>query len=736
MDSSERHSRRPNNVRPVPARRRIKVGIDVGGTFTHAVALDADSLALIGKAMVPTTHRAESGVAEGVVGSMKQLLKSAGIRPSEVVLIAHSTTQATNALLEGDVARVGILGMSPGRDLWRARGQSAVRKLELAPGKFLPTYHRFYDSSAGVDEAAVRRLAEEMNSDGAEVFVVSEAYGIENPENERRAAEVIRGMGFLVTAASEISELYGLRVRTRTAVINACMLPKMLDTANLTERSIRKAGITSPLMIMRSDGGIMSIEEMRRRPILTMLSGPAAGVAAALMYVKISDGLFFEVGGTSTDVSIIRNGRPMVRSAEVGGHKLYIRTLDIRTVGIGGGSMVRSQGHRIVDVGPRSAHIAGLRYPSFAPLSDFSDPHVEMIRPVPSDPADYVAVASGANRPPAFALTTTDAANMLGIPETYARGNSATVDRLAACLEETFRRQRAEIAGEILKRAGEKAAEPARQFISEYKLDSSSLVCVGGGGGAEVVVPYVAKALGMSFSIAQHAEVISAIGVALGMIRDTIERSSVNPTAADILRIRADAEASVARMGASADSIEVFVEVNTRQKKLIATATGTPDLKTGTPRRKLLPREELQSIAAASCGADAARCLLAGNTEWFIVFRAETVARRFFGLLRKSSRPVRVVDREGVVRLKCAHADVHQYAISSVVAEFGTLIDACTTFGDAGGLEPDVFVLAGQRIIDLSGLVGKEQMLSLLRTETERFAPAEPAIVLISRKHY
>jgi len=426
----------------------------------------------------------------------------------------------------------------------------------------------------------------------------------------------------------------------------------------------------------------------------------------------------------------------MVRTAEVGGHKLYIRTLDIRTVGIGGGSMVRWHVGRIVDVGPRSAHIAGLRYPSFATAADFVDPHIEMLQPSPSDPDDYIAIRSGADQSPAFALTTTDAANILGVAGSYARGDSATVDRLATCLTGTFEQGAAGLAGEVLKRAAQKAVQPARQFISEYKLDPASLVCVGGGGGAEVVVPFAAKSLGMKFSIAQHAEVISAIGVALGMIRDTIERSSVNPTAADILRIRADAEASVARMGASIESIEVFVEVNTKQKKLIATATGTPDLRSGTPQRTHLPQEEIHAIAAASCGTDTARCALAGSTESLMVFRVEAVARRFFGLLRKTTRPVRVVDREGVIRLKCAHADVYPCTITSAVSEFSTLIDAFTTFGDAGGLEPDVFVLAGHRIIDLSGLVGKEQMLSLLRTETERFAPAEPAIVLISRKHY
>ncbi len=710
----------------------VKLGIDVGGTFTHAVALDGASLKVIGKAMVPTTHAAKEGVARGVVESMRLLLKSARIDPKRISLIAHSTTQATNALLEGDVATVGIIGMGTGADGWRAKSQTNIRHLELAPGKYLKTCHRFYDTGKGVDEARIRTLVDELRSEGAEVFAVSEAFGVDHPENERRAAEMIREMGYPATAGAEITQLYGLKVRTRTAAINASMLPKMLETAEMTERSVRASGIKAPLMIMRSDGGIMDVKEMRRRPILTMLSGPAAGVAAALMYVKISDGVFLEVGGTSTDISVIKNGRPMVRTAEVGGHRLFLRTLDIRTVGIGGGSMVRTRGNAIEDVGPRSAHIAGLRYISFASSQELRGLKADHIQPKSGDPDDYLRItADGGN---AFALTTTEAANALGHAREHAKGNREALDAAWRWIAHEFRSSVETIATAILDKATEKVIAVVRQFIAEYKLDSKLLALVGGGGGAETIVPHTAQRMTMDHWMAENAEVISAIGVALGMIRDTVERSIVNPTDADILKIRSEALESVIRMGAAPDSVEVHVEVDTRQKRLTATAMGVPELRARSLRTHALSPEERQSVAAKSLGAGNDGIRLAANTAFLNVYQVERQEKRLFGLITEVRHPVRVVDAEGIVRLKLGNALVLSATQSTISGHLSRVIDERTLYGDAGGLQPDVFILVSGRVIDLSGLASKEQTLSVLRAELERFAPSEPVSALVAEK--
>lgn len=185
----------------------------------------------------------------------------------------------------------------------------------------------------------------------------------------------------MISVASDISKLYGLTSRTRTAAINASILPKMMNTANCTESAVRGAGIKVPLMIMRGDGGVMDIAEMKKRPVLTMLSGPAASVVGALMYLRASNGIYFEVGGTSTNIGVIKNGRPAVEYSIVGGHRTYVNSLDVTVLGVAGGSMVRAADHKLVDVGPRSAHIGGMDYAVYTDLDKIEEPELEFFSP-------------------------------------------------------------------------------------------------------------------------------------------------------------------------------------------------------------------------------------------------------------------------------------------------------------------------------------------------------------------
>src|SRR5882757_7183111 len=146
---------------PSAPNRAYRIGIDVGGTFTKAVLIDNSSHEVVGRFSVLTTHSDPRGVAKGVVDVFRNVLERSGVDPREVIFLAHSTTQATNALLEGDVANVGVIGMSTRMESLLARGQSAMKPIELAPGRYLKPINRFLTTESLSDETA-RAAIEEL----------------------------------------------------------------------------------------------------------------------------------------------------------------------------------------------------------------------------------------------------------------------------------------------------------------------------------------------------------------------------------------------------------------------------------------------------------------------------------------------------------------------------------------------------------------------------------------------
>ncbi|MFM8394522.1 MAG: hydantoinase/oxoprolinase family protein, partial [Acidobacteriota bacterium] len=559
---------------------KVRIGIDVGGTFTDVVVIDQQTRELIGQLKLPTTHHAEEGVALGIVRALERALQDFAIAPDEVVFIAHSTTQATNALLEGDVARVAVLAGGEGLEGWLARRATRVPPIRLTPqrsltarqvwlGKDLAPPRRWRPWREWQErQKRLRTLLEGLAADGVEVLVASNAFGVDQPDHETMLASEARLAGLLATSGHEVSSLYGLRVRTRTAVINAAILPKMIETAGMTERCVRETGIESPLMIMRSDGGVMSVGGVRRRPILTMLSGPAAGIAGALMHERISDGIFIEVGGTSADISVIRDGSPATRPARLNGHRMYLNTLDVRTLGVGGGSMIRVRADNdltIVDVGPRSAHIAGLGYVCFTEPDRLDGATIEVIQPTERDECDHLVLRMRDGQ--RVALTTTCAANLLGLvaEDHFARGRADSAAIAFGLLAERQGQGSEEVARQVLELAGRKIAATIDDLIIEYQLARDQVVLVGGGGGAASLVPVTASLMGLEHRLARNAEVISPIGVAMAMVRDSIERNIVDPTPEEILAVRREATVAAINSGALPESIEVQVEVDKRR---------------------------------------------------------------------------------------------------------------------------------------------------------------------------
>ena len=387
---------------------KVRIGIDVGGTFTDAAIINNETFELIGTEKIPTTHFAENGVAAGIIEVLQRALKKYNVRPEDVVFIAHGTTQATNALLEGDVAKVGVLTLGTGIEGAKSKTDTKMGRIELVAGKGLITENEYVDTKSVNFDNEIAQAIERLKKQSCEAIVAAEAFSVDKPENENKVVAKGKEIDLPSTATNEISKLYGLKVRTRTAVANASIMPKMLQTANMTAQSILDAGIDAKLMIMRCDGGVMTIDEVRNRPILTMLSGPAAGVAGALMYEKLTDGLFLEVGGTSTDISCVKDGRVMVQYAQIGGHKTFLTSLDVRTVGIGGGSMVQIKNNKITETGPRSAHIAGLAYEVYTEEDQIKDPVLKTVRPTESDPEyAYIECSNGKK----FAITLAGAAS-------------------------------------------------------------------------------------------------------------------------------------------------------------------------------------------------------------------------------------------------------------------------------------------------------------------------------------
>lgn len=714
------------------SKRTVRIGIDVGGTFTDAVVVDNETYEVIAKEKVPTTHHAAQGVAAGIVQAIDKVLTNNGISPDDVVFIAHGTTQATNALLEGDVAKVGIIGMGKGAGAGRAGSETTVGNIELAPGKYLETEHELIESGSLTDEA-IEAAVNALRDRGCEVIVASESYSVDDPTNEKRVIAKANEMGMVATGGYEISQLYGLSARTRTAAVNAALIPKMMETANMTEGAVKDSGIKKPLMIMRCDGGVMSIDEVRKRPILTMLSGLAAGVAGALMYEKITDGIFLEAGGTSTDISAIKDGKVMIKNATVGGHKLYLTSLDVRTLGIAGGSMIVVENGKIADVGPRSAHIADKAYEVFTPAEDICEPTVELIAPREDDQANY-AVVSCANGE-SYALTLCGAANILGyVPEgDYAHGNVDAARKAWQALADKIGGTVESLCEQAMDIAMDKVAEIVRGLVSDYGLNPNLIYLVGGGGSASVVAPALGKKMGIRHRIAKNAPYISTIGVSLALVREQIERNVANPTDEDIRKIRHDVMEVITRAGADAATVDIAIEIDAQKNILRATATGATELRTKDRNSQAKTDDELAAIVAEACGVEPGAVEKVASEGRWHAYQATRVKKALFGLVKSKKTVARIADEEGVIRLQKDDARIGVFTKGELSSGFSDFVDSMTLYSDAGATLPKTYLFFGQKMSDLSGVLNKEQLLSLAEMELEFAGDDQPIIVVAAR---
>ncbi|WP_313182627.1 hydantoinase/oxoprolinase family protein [Lacrimispora sp.] len=706
--------------------KKVRIGIDVGGTFTDAVIIDNATYDVIAKRKIPTTHK--EGVAIGIVKIISELMNENNISPEDVVFIAHGTTQATNALLEGDVASVGVIGMGTGLDARSAKGETNVERIELAPSKYLHTEHVFLDTKELSDqkiETAIDTLLERKS----DVIVASGAYSVDDPSAELMVMKKAEDRKLYYTGGHEISQLYGLKMRTRTAVVNASLIPKMMETANMTEQAVLDMKIQSNLMIMRCDGGVMSINEVRKRPILTMLSGLAAGVAGVLMYEKISDGIFFEVGGTSVDISVIKNGKVMIKYAQVGGHKTYLQSLDVRTLGVAGGSMIRIKDKRIVDIGPRSAHIAGVEYECFQKDESLNSGEVKFVSPRKDDPCEYVLISAKDGN--SYSYTLAGAANLLGyIPEgDYAKGNENSTKAAWKVLGDYLGISAEDAAKQVMELAMKKLVVVVNDLIQEYELDRKFITLVGGGGSGTVLVNALAEHMGFKWKLAKNAPYISTIGVALAMVREQMERTIVNPTEDDIKKIRMEVIEKIVQSGAQEDTVDVSIEIDNQKNILRAIATGATELRQKDLSSQALSKAELQKISAEALGAEEKETQFLMETGRWNVYKA-TVKKKIFGIIPAKKESICVIDREGVVRLKKEKAFGLLYKKGNRSSSFNSFLDEHTIYSDANATIPKVYIFYREKMLDLTGMQTAEQLYSILDLETEALSEQEEIIAV------
>jgi hypothetical protein len=334
-----------------------------------------------------------------------------------------------------------------------------------------------------------------------------------------------------------------------------------------------------------------------------------------------------------------------VTYANVGGHDTFVNSLDVRVLGVAGGSLIRIADGSVREVGPRSAHIAGLRYACFAPAEVFENARVVFFEPKLGDGDDFVAIET--ERHGRFALTTTCAANAAGLthPGMHCYAPAEAARAAFAPLAATVGKDVVSLAKEVLASAAGKVTPAIRTLIKDYQLDEDQQVLIGTGGGIGALLPTVAEQLGLRFEIAKDAEIISSIGAALAMVREVVERANPDPSSDDIAHLRAETLEAIGRLGADPKTVDVSVEIDRQTGRIRAIATGAAALRS---------TSETETVSERQARRIAARSLRQSENE--IELAAETPGA--FVYLCGSRHSLRIVDRRGKVRLQRSHAVV------------------------------------------------------------------------------
>ena len=506
------------------SRAGYRIGVDVGGTFTDLVAIDGRGRITVAKSA--STPRDQSiGVLEG----LDLLATSLGIDRATLLgstdRIVHGTTVATNALLERKGARIGLLTTEGHRDVLEMREGLKDDRYALrqpAPDPLVPRHLRLpvrerirADGSEAMSlgHASLRSALRTLAAEQVEAVAVCYLHAYRSPEHERRtAAALARALpGAYVSLSSEVFPQIKEYERVCTTVVNAYVGPVLERYLHRLAERLAEAGYSGPVLIMQSHGGLATVADAIRLAAGGVLSGPAGGVAAARHASGILDHgnlIAFDMGGTSTDLSLIVEGEAAVSTdRRVAGHRIALHSLDIASIGAGGGSIARVDAGGVLHVGPASAG---------------ADP----------GPACY---GRGGTAP-----TVTDANLVLGFldPVRFLGGRQRLNAEAAAGAVDTFAARlgigRMAAAEGIHRIVNTRMAEGIRLVSVRRGVDPRRFALLSFGGAAGVHVTAVARALDLSRVVVPRlAPVFSAWGMLASDLRYEIVRTHIGAAGGD-----------------------------------------------------------------------------------------------------------------------------------------------------------------------------------------------------------
>ena len=450
------------------------LGMDTGGTFTDAVLLDQDKKTILKKAKALTT---KNNLCIGI----RECIEALSFKPlSDIGLVCLSTTLATNSIVEGKGCRVGLIisGKAPYGILPEAVVVNVGGALDIT-GRL----------QAELDEDAVKEAIGELQGK-VDAIAVSGYACIRNPEHELTIRRIAReAVDVPVACAHELTCELGYYERTVTVVLNARLIPLIKRLIEDTKICLDEKGIKAPIMVVRGDGSYMESTYAMKRPVETILSGPAASVKGAMFLSRMKDGTILDLGGTTSDLAMLKNGKVNIsqEGARVGGWRTCVQAVDVFTRGLGGDSRISITQDNGIVFGPEK--IIPVSYASANGLSrDTSD----------------------------VGLTPTDIAHIIGI---YDAWDAAAAEKYLVELAHQQHINRDCLLNQIME-AFKNAVISAIED-SEKLLPHGSVAALGAP--AEAWMPILLKGSRYKLIVPKHSEVANAVGAAVGEIEEVVK---------------------------------------------------------------------------------------------------------------------------------------------------------------------------------------------------------------------